>query len=251
MGKRYHAGLSPGRLCETVVMDVPPITSGELSQPTRARLFALLSEVHGSASTDDLAEALELHPNGVRVHLERLRAAGLVVRERQRQPRGRPRDRWSISPTALPGGEPPTAYVDVGRWLVRAISSTKVELRDIEAAGRGIGRDLAPRDGAETAEARMHGALVALGFQPTRELDEPGKMTYCLGNCPYRDVVRERQPVVCALHRGITQGMLDTLDPKTKLVGFVPKDPDEAGCLIELRGPMARDAAEQAGAPAP
>jgi predicted ArsR family transcriptional regulator len=225
-------------------MDVPTTRGDELSQPTRARLFSLLGELHRSASTDELAERLQLHPNGVRVHLERLQAAGLVERERERQARGRPRDRWSISPTARPGGDPPTAYADLGRWLVQAISSTKVGLRDVEAAGRRIGRDLAPADGdAGSAEARMHGALATLGFQPTRELGEPGKMTYCLGNCPYRDVVRERQPVVCALHRGITRGLLDTLDPKTKLVGFVAKDPDEAGCLIELRGPMAQQAA--------
>ena len=56
--------------------------------------------------------------------------------------------------------------------------------------------------------------------------------------------MRERQPLVCGLHRGITRGLLDALDPNTKLVGFVPKDPEFAGCLIELRGPMAAEAAQ-------
>jgi hypothetical protein len=64
-----------------------------------------------------------------------------------------------------------------------------------------------------------------------------------LRNCPYREAVRERQPLVCGLHRGITRGLLDVLDPETRLVGFEPKDPDTAGCLIELRGPMASEAA--------
>jgi predicted ArsR family transcriptional regulator len=64
-----------------------------------------------------------------------------------------------------------------------------------------------------------------------------------LRNCPYRDAVRERQPLVCGLHRGLTRGMLDAIDPATRLEGFVPHDPDEAGCLIELRGPMAAEAA--------
>jgi hypothetical protein len=49
---------------------------------------------------------------------------------------------------------------------------------------------------------------------------------------------------VCGLHRGITRGLLDALDPETKLVGFDPKDPDAAGCLIELRGPMAAEAVQ-------
>jgi hypothetical protein len=54
--------------------------------------------------------------------------------------------------------------------------------------------------------------------------------------------VRERQSLVCGLHRGMTRGMLDAIDPKTRLVGFVAKDPDVAGCLIELRGPLAAQA---------
>jgi hypothetical protein len=40
---------------------------------------------------------------------------------------------------------------------------------------------------------------------------------------------------VCTLHRGITRGLLDAIAPETKLAGFVARDPDTAGCLIELR----------------
>jgi predicted ArsR family transcriptional regulator len=221
-------------------MDLPLTDTGELAQPTRARLFALLGELQRPASTDELAARLQMHPNGVRVHLERLHRAGLLVRERERGARGRPPDRWSISPDARPGGESPTAYADLGRWLVRTISATEVDLDDVEAAGREIGRDLTTREDGRPAEARMYDTLVALGFQPEREPVEPGSLQYRLGGCPYRDVVRERQPVVCTLHRGITRGLLDGIDPQTTLDKFVPKDPDEAGCLIRLSGPMAR-----------
>jgi hypothetical protein len=41
--------------------------------------------------------------------------------------------------------------------------------------------------------------------------------------------------------------MLDTLDAKTTLIGFVAKDPDTAGCLIELRGRMAAQATGTVG----
>jgi len=82
-----------------------------------------------------------------------------------------------------------------------------------------------------------------MGFQPRAAHTPAGTLTYCLGNCPYRQVVPERQALVCGLHRGVTRGMLDEIDPKTKLVAFVPKDPLKAGCLIELRGPLARTAA--------
>ena len=62
-------------------------------------------------------------------------------------------------------------------------------------------------------------------------------MTWTLGNCPYRDAVRENQEVVCTLHRGLTRGLLDIIYPNAKLTSFVPRDPDAAGCLVEVRGP--------------
>jgi hypothetical protein len=46
--------------------------------------------------------------------------------------------------------------------------------------------------------------------------------------------VRENQSAICTLHRGITAGLLDRLDPKARLADFVAKDPYEAGCLIEI-----------------
>jgi predicted ArsR family transcriptional regulator len=78
--------------------------------------------------------------------------------------------------------------------------------------------------------------LVALGFQPRVQARDGDRITFCLCNCPYRDAVRENQPVVCTLHRGITRGLLDVLEPDAELASFVPHDPDEAGCLVELRG---------------
>jgi hypothetical protein len=41
--------------------------------------------------------------------------------------------------------------------------------------------------------------------------------------------------VVCTLHRGITRGLLETLEPRAQLVDFVPRDPDTGGCLIDVK----------------
>ncbi len=222
-------------------MDLPPPTDDALAQPTRARLFAMLRDLRRPASTEELAEGLALHPNGVRLHLARLRDAGLVVRERSPRAPGRPRDMWLIAPDAQPTGEPPTGYADLGRWLARAIDPSQRALRTIEKTGRQIGRGLGPdsADDAASAETAMHAQLVTLGFQPRREVDSDGALTYRLCNCPYREAVHENQAVVCTLHRGLTRGLLDALAPETELAGFVPRDPDTAGCLIELRGGLA------------
>ena len=236
-----------GEVCDTAGVDVPSRPGDALAQPTRARLFALLTELRRPAPTEELAERLGLHPNGVRTHLERLHEVGLVSRQRERLARGRPRYAWMISPDAQPGGDPPTGYAQLARWLVRSLVSESAQVDDVEATGREIGRELALADPEVMGEQRLHDVLAALGFQPERERVVGDRVTYRLRNCPYREAVRERQQLVCGLHRGITRGILDALDPDTKLVGFVPKDPDDAGCLIQLRGRMAVEAAQAAG----
>lgn len=207
-----------------------------LAQPTRARLFAHLAGLGRPAGTDELAAELGLHPSGVRVHLERLHSAGLLARERVSQTLGRPRHSWSIAPDAQPSGEPPGAYRLLARWLARSIPARPGRLREVESAGRELGRGLGPGGGEAPAEEDMGRALTALGFAPHRELARTGQVVFRLGNCPYREAVRDNQPVVCALHRGLTRGLLDRLDPAAKLTRFVPEDPDRAGCLIEVEG---------------
>lgn len=218
-------------------MDLPALADPDdvLSQPTRARLFVLLSELKRPAGTAELAERLELHPNGIRLHLERLAEAGLIERARVRQARGRPPDAWTIASDAEPGGRAPRAYRDLGVWLARALRARAGGLRGIENTGRQIGREVAPERSRSDPDA-LETSLSALGFQPTVSRREGDEITVCLGNCPYRDVVHENQPAICALHKGMTRGLLDVLEPQAKLTGFVPHDPDRAGCLIEVRG---------------
>jgi predicted ArsR family transcriptional regulator len=223
------------------MLDADPEISWDdaLAQPSRARLFGLLAELRRGARTKELAAWLDMHPNGVRIHLERLQDAGLVARERVRGPRGRPADVWTVAPDARPGGQRPGAYRDLGRWLARSIAARSTSPRDLERTGRAIGRELASSDAAPGPEA-VERALAALGFAPFVQSRKDNRLTIRLGNCPYRDVVRENQPVICALHKGITLGLLDMLAPGTKLERFVPHDPVQAGCVVELvRAPAA------------
>lgn len=207
-----------------------------LSQPTRARLFARLAGLGRVASTNELSDEVGLHRSGVRVHLERLRAAGLVVRERLPQKTGRPRYGWQIAPEALPVAEPPEAYRTLARWLARSIPPRPVRLEEVERTGRELGREVLPSFGRSQTGQAMGRALTALGFAPQSERKGHGGVVFRLGNCPYRDAVRENQAVVCALHRGLTEGMLEALEPSAKLANFVAKDPDHAGCLIDVDG---------------
>jgi predicted ArsR family transcriptional regulator len=104
----------------------------------------------------------------------------------------------------------------------------------VEAAGRRLGWELAADELDLPLDQRVEAILAALGFQPRAVEAAAGAPCFVLGNCPYRAAVRANQPVVCTLHRGLTQGLLDRLDPAAALRAFVPRDPDEAGCVIEI-----------------
>jgi predicted ArsR family transcriptional regulator len=217
-------------------MEVPPPPPDDvLAVPIRARLFEALRDLRRPATTQELAARVDRHPNTVRVQLQHLAVAGLLQRRVSRQARGRPRDEWAISREARPAGRPPQAYEQLSRWLARAAGAAG-DFAGIEHAGREIGREIAPEPRAGDAASAMKHALTALGFAPRAEPLAPGRLRFTLGNCPYRDAVRQNQPAVCSLHRGITTGLLDRLGPTASLADFVAKDPDAAGCLIDLDG---------------
>jgi predicted ArsR family transcriptional regulator len=206
-----------------------------LAQSTRRRLFALFAKLGGSASTGQLAARLAMHPNGVRRHLAHMEAAGLVVRRRVPQARGRPRDEWAVSPAARATDDELEAYRTLAGWLARAVPATPRRLRDVERTGVEIGRELALAASA-APEQVVEDVLAALGFQPQVDRRPGGHLSCRLRSCPYSDSVRQNQPVVCVLHRGITRGVLDQVAPGATLARFVPHDPDRAGCEIDVEG---------------
>jgi len=216
--------------------DVPgPSDDDPLAQPTRARLYALLRERRRPATTSELAGDLGLHPNGIRLHLDRLRRAGLVERARPAGGTGRPRDVWSLAPMPPPRAAEVAPYAELSRWLALALAGGGAGPPDVEAVGRAIGRDLAPASDAPPA-ARIRDALAAMGFAPREADGPPGTWSCRLGHCPYREAAREPTGPVCTLHRGITAGLIDAVAPGARLALFEPREPREAGCLVGVAG---------------
>lgn len=210
---------------------------------TTARLVAALRSATVPLDTAALAERLDLHPNGVREQLRRLEARGAVERRREHGAIGRPRDLWSLVPRMIAEADRPHTGWTMARSLARAIPPTSTRLREVEAAGLDMGLELACQVGLDPAEGpvgELDRALEALGFEPEREPTAAG-MRYRLRTCPYAEAVRENPAVVCTLHRGVVQGVLACIGGTAELVAFEPRDPDVAGCIVEVRL-TARDA---------
>ena len=65
-------------------------------------------------------------------------------------------------------------------------------------------------------------------------MEGSGAVVCELTNCPYRVPAKENPDVVCRLHRGLTEGLLERLAPGSRLARFEPHDADEAGCMLEV-----------------
>ena len=206
-----------------------------LAPSTRARLLELLGRLGRPVSTGELGELTGLHPNGVRAHLQAVLSGGLVVRGRERGARGRPRDLWSATRTPAPGAEL-RPYVDLSRWLAGAIGRGGIAA--VERAGRRTGRELA-RNGARAAPVEaIEESLAALGFAPRRGARSRELVTFRLGNCPYSEALSDAPAAVCALHRGITAGLLEVAYAGATLDRFTPRERPDGECVIAIRKPL-------------
>jgi hypothetical protein len=109
-------------LCKNLaVIDLPVVADPEdvLSQPTRARLFALLAELKRPAGTAELAERLELHPKRDQTSSGAARAGGsdrASARQAGTRPAaGRVGDR-PLTPSRAGGRAPAPTKTSAAGW---------------------------------------------------------------------------------------------------------------------------------------
>jgi predicted ArsR family transcriptional regulator len=214
-----------------------------LGDNTRYAIYLELARSSVPLSTADIADALELHPNTVRPHLERMRDVGLLVVEADsRGSVGRPQHRYSVAPDAPTLGLEPSSFRLLARLLASVAAATEAEPDLIAAVGRDQGRGAAVAraavaGSAGTTTARCLAALTAeladLGFDPAAATD--GKTTtVAYTNCPFSELAAAHPEVVCHLHRGIVEGMVEELGGVDVRVERFATLEDRDPCRVDL-----------------
>jgi predicted ArsR family transcriptional regulator len=167
-------------------------------QKTRARVVDLLRR--GRATVDDLARALNLTDNAVRMHLARLEAEGLVRQQGVRRSGvvGKPATYYEISPESEPTFS--RAYAPVLSELVDALGD-HLTADEFETVMRKVGRKLAATQPASTGamlkRVKAASALLnQLGGLTTVEPANGGSLQLRGISCPLASAV-SRRPEVC------------------------------------------------------
>jgi len=186
-----------------------------LGDETRTALFRELALTTNGITAADLAERVGLHANTVRLHLDRMRDAGLVeVEVVHRGTVGRPQHVYSLSPGVPSGGLEPAAHELVAGLLASLAERAGADSDDAAAAGRAYGRAAALRSkparsaGPSRCVTALMGHMRRLGFDPALDDDDEREPTLYFLQCPFRELAEAYPELVCSLHRGICEGVV-------------------------------------------
>jgi predicted ArsR family transcriptional regulator len=203
-----------------------------LEEPTRRRLYELVTAAAEPVSRDQAAEALGLPRSNAAFHLDRMAEQGLleVVYERRSgrsgPGAGRPAKLYRRSARQITVNLPERRYDLAGRLLAGAIeraaktgeSAPEILAEHARQAGVELGRAAEP---APTGQI-----LRRLGFEPS---EADGRIR--LGNCPFHDLASDYPDTVCRMNLHLLAGMLEGVDD----TGWVARpDPEPGPCCVHL-----------------
>jgi predicted ArsR family transcriptional regulator len=180
-----------------------------LGDETRYQLYRELAGSPRPLGAPQLAERLGLHANTVRMHLERMREAGLVeVEPVHRGTVGRPQHVYALA-SGAPGLDfDPPAHAVLAGLLAAMAERLGGDRFDAEETGRAWGKEAARRTRSGACVDVLVNQLTQLGFDPAVEPDGDGTKVAFL-QCPFRDLAEAYPELVCNLHRGICSGALE------------------------------------------
>ena len=209
-----------------------------LADDTRYRLYRYLRLSGRPVSVRELAARLGLHVNTVRPHLRRLEEAGLVTSESQRGASsvGRPQTVYSAVDREAREGRDYRLFADI---VAGHVTSPRQRRRAVETAQEWgaylVGRS-APRPGTRSRSgpslAVLQEALAEAGFDPRFRRRGGARVDITLRGCPFRDLLDDHRELVCAIHRGLIDGMLAASRPPMRLDAFEPLADRSAVCRL-------------------
>lgn len=180
-----------------------------LGDNTRYAIYLELARSLAPRSTAEVAEMLDLHPNTVRPHLERMREIGLLQVEASAQGTvGRPQHLYSLAPDAPSLGLEPPPWPVLARMLADVAAFMAPDADDVAAMAWEQGRAAADRRRGTPCVEALVDALAELGFDPAAGT-EGRAATIAFTSCPFRELAEAYPELVCNLHRGMIEGFVD------------------------------------------
>lgn len=220
----------PPRRADVTAVPNRPRGEGVTAVPgRRADVLRVLRDAEEPLGIVRIADALGVHPNTVRFHLDTLVERGQAEQVRPERTRpGRPPLLFRAVRRMDPGG--PRHYRMLAEILAQSVATDPDPKSRAVEAGRAWGRHAAST-ADEPAEPRegLVALLDDLGFAP-----EPSKENAIgLRHCPFLELAESEGRIVCAVHLGLMRGALEAWNaPETVTDLHAFTEPDL--CLAHL-----------------
>lgn len=206
-----------------------------LGDPTRYAIYEALAKSRQPLSVRELADALDLHPNTVRPHLDQMREVGLVdVEAVHRGTVGRPEHRYSPAPGAPSAGLEPPAHTLLAALLAALGERTGSGIDDAVATGRVWGEEAVRRTPDAECARLLLGELDRLGFEPASAQQGPC-LDVAFQHCPFKELAEAYPELVCNLHRGIVEGVVGDRGTVEHFAALYERDPCTVSVTIGVR----------------
>jgi predicted ArsR family transcriptional regulator len=198
-----------------------------LADDTRYRLYRYLRLSGRPVPVRELATRLGLHANTIRPHLRRLVDAGLVASETRRGPSavGRPQTVYTAVAMDNREGRDHRLLADILATLIKGPRARTGAENLAREWGDFLMTRHAPPPGARRPGpnlAALRDALAEAGFDPRFRRRGNRSVEIALRSCPFRDLLEEHRELVCTVHRGLLEGMLEGSRPRLHLRSFEP-----------------------------
>jgi predicted ArsR family transcriptional regulator len=198
-----------------------------LADDTRFRLYRYLGLTGRPVSVRELSTRLSLHPNTLRPHLRRLEEAGLVTREiRRGSTVGRPHTLYAAAAVEDEEGRDYRLLAEILLGMLTGQRSADRARTLSREWGQYLVAQHGPKPGVRLPAGRnlalLQGAMARAGFQPRFRRTGRNSVEVALRDCPFRELLDDHREMVCAVHRGLLEGMLAGLQPPLSLREFRP-----------------------------
>ena len=219
-----------------------PAVARALAAPTRAQILDRLREA-GPCTVKEAADAVGVHANVARGHLDVLASAGLAsVSWRRNQGGGRPAKVYEAAPVHVEEG--PALVSEMLASLIEASAPAPGTARKIaETTGERLGRKVRGEDDAEVAFGQMveHLQRALSAVSGGVRIVDRGEDWVELEDldCPFKGIAQSHPELACTLDKALKEGVMRGLgaDAIVEVVTSIAWGDPTCREVVRLRAP--------------
>jgi predicted ArsR family transcriptional regulator len=201
-----------------------------LGDPTRYAIFRYIADASDPVDVAEMTAYFDLNHNAIRQHVAKLLDAELVVEEQgSRDGPGRPPFTYRVDPGVESRWGTTGPYERLALLLAEMVRTGDSP----RTVGRRAGRKFRLSGDDDDPVGAVVNAMNSQGFEP--EVRGRGtRIDVVLRTCPFETTALADPDVVCSLHLGMAEGVVEGGDGRLVIDELVRHDPRRANCRLRM-----------------